>query len=153
MSGWTQGHDTIARLLERGHLERISGGAANGAYLVDQARQRLGGARAALVAHRVGAPSNSPTAVPDKPLQPPSFIKVYDPAWTAARSRSPKPPPPSLDNRCSSSTLSGGFATFWNTPALLMTSSSANETSMRRSPMPRPPSLLPQLGIWQPIEI
>lgn len=55
MSGWTQGHDTIARLLERGHLERISGGAANGAYLVDQARQRLGGARAALLADRVGA--------------------------------------------------------------------------------------------------
>lgn len=48
MSSWKAGHDDIAALVDRGHLERISGQSANGAYLITQAQQRLAGARAAL---------------------------------------------------------------------------------------------------------
>ncbi|MBS4730567.1 hypothetical protein MSM1_20335 [Mycobacterium sp. SM1] len=38
---WQQGRDTIVLLIRRGHLEQISGDAANGGYLIQQARQRL----------------------------------------------------------------------------------------------------------------
>lgn len=38
---WRQGHETITLLLRQGHLEQISGEAANGQYLIDQARQRI----------------------------------------------------------------------------------------------------------------
>lgn len=38
---WQQGHETIALLIRKGHLERISGAAANGQYLLDQAHQRV----------------------------------------------------------------------------------------------------------------
>lgn len=55
MSGWKTGHAQIAALIERRHLERVSGEAANGAYLLEQARQRLAGARAALSADHIGA--------------------------------------------------------------------------------------------------
>jgi hypothetical protein len=55
VSSWKAGHDDIAALVERGHLERISGQAADGNYLVTQARQRLAGARAALSADSIGA--------------------------------------------------------------------------------------------------
>lgn len=38
---WQQGRETITLLLRQGHLERISGAAANGQYLLDQAHQRI----------------------------------------------------------------------------------------------------------------
>lgn len=37
---WQQGRETITLLIRQGHLERISGAAANGQYLLDQAHQR-----------------------------------------------------------------------------------------------------------------
>lgn len=55
MSGWTAGHAQIAALVERRHLEQVSGDAANGTYLLQQARQRLAGARAARSADHIGA--------------------------------------------------------------------------------------------------
>lgn len=55
MSGWKTGQAEIAALVDRGHLEQVSGDAANGAYLLQQARQRLAGARAALAADHIGA--------------------------------------------------------------------------------------------------
>jgi len=55
MTGWTAGHAEIAALIQRKHLERITGDAANGTYLLEQARQRLGGAHAAATADHIGA--------------------------------------------------------------------------------------------------
>lgn len=55
MSGWKAGHAQIAALVERRHLEQVSGDAANGTYLLQQARQRLAGARAARSADHIGA--------------------------------------------------------------------------------------------------
>ncbi|KMV18321.1 hypothetical protein ACT17_11860 [Mycolicibacterium conceptionense] len=52
---WKPGRETIADLIERRHLERISGDAANGTYLGREATQRLSGARAALEADPAGA--------------------------------------------------------------------------------------------------
>ena len=42
---WTPGHETITELLAVGHLARISGDAANGYYLLEQAHHRLASAR------------------------------------------------------------------------------------------------------------
>ena len=42
---WTPGHETITELLAIGHLARISGDAANGYYLLEQAHHRLASAR------------------------------------------------------------------------------------------------------------
>lgn len=55
MSGWKTGQAQIAALVERRHLEQVSGDAANGVYLLQQARQRLVGARAARSADHIGA--------------------------------------------------------------------------------------------------
>lgn len=55
MSGWKTGREEIAALLERRRLERVSGNAADGTYLLNQARQRLAGAHAALTADHIGA--------------------------------------------------------------------------------------------------
>lgn len=55
MTSWKHGHNTIADLIQRGHLERITGDAANGNYLLEQARRRLAGAHAAHPADHVGA--------------------------------------------------------------------------------------------------
>ncbi|QNJ89923.1 hypothetical protein HZU40_00185 (plasmid) [Mycolicibacterium fluoranthenivorans] len=55
MTGWKPGHTTISTLVQSGHLERISGDAANGDYLIEQARRRLAGARAANAADHIGA--------------------------------------------------------------------------------------------------
>lgn len=55
MSGWQPGRAEIAALIQRRHLERITGDAADGEYLLQQARQRLAGARAALKADHIGA--------------------------------------------------------------------------------------------------
>jgi hypothetical protein len=55
VSSWKPGHDEISALIDRGHLERISGQAADGTYLITQAHQRLAGARAALSADSIGA--------------------------------------------------------------------------------------------------
>ena len=64
MSGWTAGHAQIAALVERRHLEQVSGDAANGTYLLQQARQRLAGARAARSAdHIVSAAPTEQTAI------------------------------------------------------------------------------------------
>jgi hypothetical protein len=52
---WPRSQDTIVELLNRGHLEHITGEAANGEYPVLQAHRRLAGARAAQSADRVGA--------------------------------------------------------------------------------------------------
>jgi uncharacterized protein (UPF0332 family) len=52
---WRQGHATIALLVNRGHLEQISGQAANGDYLIGQARQRIASANSILQIDRVGA--------------------------------------------------------------------------------------------------
>jgi hypothetical protein len=41
---WQQGRETIAYLISRGHLEHISGHAANGQYLITQVHQRLSSA-------------------------------------------------------------------------------------------------------------
>ncbi|OOK65160.1 hypothetical protein BZL29_7767 [Mycobacterium kansasii] len=55
MSGWKTGRAEISALVERRHLELVSGDAANGADLLQQARQRLAGAHAALAADHIGA--------------------------------------------------------------------------------------------------
>ncbi|ORX11365.1 HEPN domain-containing protein [Mycobacterium xenopi] len=55
MSAWTTGRAKISALLQRKHLELITGDAANGSYLLEQARQRLAGAQAALTADHIGA--------------------------------------------------------------------------------------------------
>jgi uncharacterized protein (UPF0332 family) len=55
MTAWQPGREIIATLIDRKHLERISGEAANGDHLLRQARERLAGARAAMDADRVGA--------------------------------------------------------------------------------------------------
>jgi ABC-type xylose transport system substrate-binding protein len=52
---WRQGHATIVQLVNRGHLEQISGQAANGDYLIGQARQRIASANSILQIDRVGA--------------------------------------------------------------------------------------------------
>jgi hypothetical protein len=52
---WQQGHETITLLIRQGHLERISGEAANGQYLIDQARQRITTAATILEADPVSA--------------------------------------------------------------------------------------------------
>lgn len=54
MTGWKAGRAQIAALLERRHLEQVSGDAANGSYLLQQARQRLAGAHAARSADHIG---------------------------------------------------------------------------------------------------
>ena len=46
-AAWSTGHDIIAGLIDEGHLEQLGGEAANGDYLLDQARRRLAGAHAA----------------------------------------------------------------------------------------------------------
>ncbi|MCA2247569.1 HEPN domain-containing protein [Mycobacterium intracellulare] len=55
MTTWNTGRAEIAALLQRKHLERISGAAADGTYLLRQARQRLAGAHAARTADHIGA--------------------------------------------------------------------------------------------------
>lgn len=52
---WQQGHETIVMLINHGHLEQISGAAANGKYLIDQARQRISTANSILEIDRVSA--------------------------------------------------------------------------------------------------
>lgn len=52
---WSAGHETIADLLARGHLARISGEAADGHYLIAQGRKRLGSAQAIADVDIVGA--------------------------------------------------------------------------------------------------
>jgi uncharacterized protein (UPF0332 family) len=52
---WRQGHATIVLLVNRGHLEQISGQAANGDYLIGQARQRIASANSILQFDRVSA--------------------------------------------------------------------------------------------------
>jgi hypothetical protein len=52
---WQQGQATIVLLINRGHLEQISGQAANGDYLIGQARQRIASANSILQIDRVGA--------------------------------------------------------------------------------------------------
>lgn len=52
---WKQGHATVALLIDRGHLEQISGRAANGDYLISQARQRVTTANRILQVDRVSA--------------------------------------------------------------------------------------------------
>lgn len=52
---WQQGHETVALLINRGHLEQISGEAANGDYLIGQARQRIATASSILEIDRVSA--------------------------------------------------------------------------------------------------
>jgi hypothetical protein len=52
---WQQGHATIVVLINRGHLEQISGQAANGDYLIGQARQRITSANSILQVDRVSA--------------------------------------------------------------------------------------------------
>ncbi|WP_234998192.1 hypothetical protein [Mycobacterium sp. DBP42] len=52
---WKPGRAVIANLISQRHLERISGDAANGTYLLQQAAQRLCGAHAALQADPAGA--------------------------------------------------------------------------------------------------
>ncbi|EHB48783.1 hypothetical protein MycrhDRAFT_5624 [Mycolicibacterium rhodesiae JS60] len=52
---WAMGRDKIAELLGKRHLEQISGAAANGEFLLKQARTRLAGARAAKEADPAGA--------------------------------------------------------------------------------------------------
>jgi hypothetical protein len=52
---WAMGRDKIAELLGKRHLEQISGAAANGEFLVKQARTRAWRARAAKEADPAGA--------------------------------------------------------------------------------------------------
>lgn len=52
---WMQGHTTITELLAVGHLARISGDAANGAYLLEQGRQRIASAHTIAANDPVGA--------------------------------------------------------------------------------------------------
>lgn len=54
-AAWKTGRTQIAALLQRKHLERVTGAAADGTYLLRQARQRLAGAHAARTADHVGA--------------------------------------------------------------------------------------------------
>ncbi len=49
---WQPGHATIRDLIKRGHLEQISGQAADGTYLVSQARQRITTAQTIVEADR-----------------------------------------------------------------------------------------------------
>ena len=55
MTGWQLGHAKIANLITQGYLDRVSGEAANGAYLLTQASQRLLSARAILDVDPIGA--------------------------------------------------------------------------------------------------
>lgn len=55
MTGWATGRREIADLLDRGHLDKITGEAANGDYLLAQARQRLDSAHTVLSIDPVGA--------------------------------------------------------------------------------------------------
>lgn len=55
MTSWALGHDQIAQLIARGDLDQISGDAANGAYLLAQASQRLSSARTVLADDPIGA--------------------------------------------------------------------------------------------------
>jgi uncharacterized protein (UPF0332 family) len=52
---WQQGHEAVVLLINRGHLEQISGEAANGDYLIGQARQRIATANSILEIDRVSA--------------------------------------------------------------------------------------------------
>lgn len=52
---WQPGHATITELIRLGHLEQISGQAADGAYLISQARQRITTAQTILEADRISA--------------------------------------------------------------------------------------------------
>ena len=45
MSSWEKGADTVRQLVDKGHLQRISGAAANGQFLIGIARKRLGSAK------------------------------------------------------------------------------------------------------------
>lgn len=55
MSGWKSGRAEIAGLLERKRLERVSGDAADGTYLLAQAHKRLAGAHGARAVDHIGA--------------------------------------------------------------------------------------------------
>ncbi|WP_084020263.1 hypothetical protein [Mycobacterium avium] len=52
---WQQGHSTIVALIKRRHLEQISGAAADGQYVLEQASQRLASAQIVLRTDPVGA--------------------------------------------------------------------------------------------------
>lgn len=52
---WKQGNHKVAHLISLGHLEQISGQAANGGYLISQARQRVASAKRILTLDLVGA--------------------------------------------------------------------------------------------------
>lgn len=52
---WQQGHATIVMLINRGHLEQISGQASNGGYLLQQGRQRIASANSIVETGRVSA--------------------------------------------------------------------------------------------------
>lgn len=52
---WQQGCDTIVLLINRGHLEQISGEAANGQYLITQAHKRLASATTVMTVDPVSA--------------------------------------------------------------------------------------------------
>lgn len=52
---WKQGHAKIVELIGRGHIDRISGQAANGNYLIGQARQRVTTANSILKVDLVSA--------------------------------------------------------------------------------------------------
>ncbi|MDD4866079.1 MAG: hypothetical protein PHQ28_02830 [Mycobacterium sp.] len=55
MTSWGPGRAAITQLVGNGSLEHISGAAADGTYLLEQARQRLAGAHAARTADHIGA--------------------------------------------------------------------------------------------------
>jgi uncharacterized protein (UPF0332 family) len=52
---WQQGRETVVQLINRRHLEQIGGEAANGEYLIGQARQRIATAYSILEIDRVSA--------------------------------------------------------------------------------------------------
>jgi uncharacterized protein (UPF0332 family) len=52
---WQQGRETVVQLINRRHLEQIGGEAANGDYLIGQARQRIATAYSILEIDRVSA--------------------------------------------------------------------------------------------------
>lgn len=52
---WKQGHATVVQLLKSNYLDRISGQAANGDYLIIQARQRVSTAKSILKTDRNSA--------------------------------------------------------------------------------------------------
>lgn len=54
-AAWPTGRTTVAELIDRRHLQQITGDAANGDYLIAQAHLRLAGARAAKDADPSGA--------------------------------------------------------------------------------------------------